>query len=446
MTTALFSPTALQILRSSLSVDMSRLATIILGGGQGSRLYPLTLTRCKPAITFGGMYKLIDAALSNAIHSACDKIFIITQFLSSSLHKHICTTYQGNHVFSRGFIDILTAEQKPSNHHSWFQGTADAVRQNLYYLNEAPVDYFLILSGDQLYKMNFQKLLAFAQRTDAEAVIATLPVNSDDAKRMGLLMTDSDSQVVNFVEKPQHEEILNTFKIHPENRNRLGLAPQDPRLYLGSMGIYLFKREALIALLQEDLREDFGKHLLPTRIQQGKTFAYLHDGYWEDVGTIRSFYDANMGLTATHPPFNCYDEYYPLIKSPSKLPGAKIGNTRITNSIICEGSLIEGDMISHSIIGPRSIIHPGCTIKNSYIMGNDFYEPPARVARFPEQLQIGRGCVLHNVIIDKDVYLGQEVQLVNNDNLDHYDGEQVFIRDKIIVVARGASLPDGFTL
>jgi glucose-1-phosphate adenylyltransferase len=445
MTTALLTSLAARSHTINSAIDMRRVATVILGGGQGTRLFPLTVTRCKPAISFGGKYRLIDVALSNAINSSCDQIFIITQFLSSSLHKHICNTYQGSNVFSRGFIDLLPAEQKPSAHH-WFQGTADAVRQNLYYLTEAAADYFLILSGDQLYDMDFRAMVAFAQRKDADLVIAALPVNENDAQRMGIMQLDDTGSVVNFVEKPQESAILNALRCDLKAKKQIGLKENDSRHHLGSMGIYLFKRNVLIDLLQQDTREDFGKHLLPAQIEKGNTYAFLHDGYWEDIGTIKSFYEANISLTFPNPLFNFHSEERPIIKSPSKLPGAKIHRAQIDHAIICEGSVIDTAEITHSIIGPRSIIHQNCQIHRSYIMGNDFYHPPSRTERFPEQLQISEGCVLKNVIVDKDVYLGKNVKLINQDNLTNYDSERVYIRDKIIIVPRGASLPDGFTL
>lgn len=438
-------PNAVESGRHARNVDMRTLAAIVLGGGQGSRLYPLTVSRCKPAISFGGNFRLIDVALSNSIHSGCDQIYIITQFLSCSLHKHIFQTYQGHRAFSHGFIDLLPAEQKPSNN-QWYQGTADAVRQNLYYISEAPVDYFLILSGDQLYHMNFREMYAFGQQTDADVVIAALPIDAEEAKRMGVMNIDEAARIVDFTEKPQSTELLDAFQLPERTRRLFGLEATDPRRYLCSMGIYLFKRDYMMELLKSDQREDFGKHLLPTAIKEGNVYAFLHKSYWEDIGTVKSFYEANMALTGPNPPFNCFDEQYPLIKSSNALPGTKVSKTKISNSIICEGSLIEAEEITNSIIGPRSIIKEGCSIHNSYLMGNDFYTPPLRTDHFPLTLKIEEGCFIKNAIIDKDVHIGRNVKLLNKQNLAYYDGDQVFIRDNIIVVARGATLADGFTL
>ncbi|MCE5319208.1 MAG: glucose-1-phosphate adenylyltransferase, partial [Parachlamydia sp.] len=286
------------------SVDMSRVAAIILGGGQGTRLYPLTQSRCKPAISFGGRYRLIDVPISNSINSGCHKLFIITQFLSSSLHQHIFNTYRHD-IFSSGFLELLPAEEKPSQK-EWFQGTADAVRQNLDYFIETPVDYFLILSGDQLYNMDYQEMIRFARATDADVVVASLPINSSDAKRMGVLKIDTSSRITEFVEKPQEESILQKMRQPVDGMT----TPEKP--FLGSMGIYVFKREALIQFLETDARADFGKHLIPSAVSQGRAAAYIYQGYWEDIGTIGSFYEANMALTKTEPDFNIYDENWPV--------------------------------------------------------------------------------------------------------------------------------------
>ncbi len=318
-------------------IDMSKVATIILGGGEGTRLFPLTTTRCKPAISFGGKYRLIDIPLSNSINSKCLKIFVITQFLSTSLHKHISNTYHpGN--YNTGFIELLSVEQKPKNK-NWFLGTADAVRQNLEYFVDIPVDYFLILSGDQLYNMDFQGMMQFAKETHADLVIATIPIKEDDAKRMGILKIDETHAITDFSEKPQEKKVLNSFKVKDSLLENLNLESQDEPYYLGSMGIYLFKREVLFRLLETNTKEDFGKHLIPAQVQKGKTYAYLYNGYWEDIGTILSYYQANMALTAHNPQFKLHDELNPIFTTHQNLPGPKIFNTKVDNSIISDGSI-----------------------------------------------------------------------------------------------------------
>lgn len=444
--TALPTPTkiALRGMAHSAQPDMNRVATIILGGGKGTRLFPLTQSRCKPAISFGGRYRLIDVPISNSINSGCHKIFIITQFLSSSLHQHIFQTYRHD-VFSSGFLELLPAEQRYSEH-KWFAGTADAIRQNLDYFIETPVDYFLILSGDQLYKMDFRPMLQFAREKNADLVVASLPVSKTDAKRMGVMKVDSNSFITDFLEKPQDENLLEQMQALPETFETFDIPYSDQRPLLGSMGIYLFKREALIKLLEKDPREDFGKHLIPTKVGMGSAAAYLHDGYWEDIGTVASFYNANMALTHQQPAFNWYEETWPVFSTRYNLPGPKIQNTHVVDSIICEGSLIEAEEVSRCVLGPRSVIKKGCKIRDSYTLGNDFYKPPIQTGRLPDELHIGENCVIHKAIIDKHVYIGDNVQLVNKNNLDHYNGEDVYIRDGIIVVPRGASLRKGFVL
>ena len=425
------------------AIDMNRVAAIILGGGQGTRLAPLTITRCKPAICFGGRYRLIDIPMSNAINSGCQKIFIVTQFLSSSLHQHIFRTYRPG-SFSSGFIELLPAEQKPKAN-GWFQGTADAVRQNLEYYIDTPADYFLILSGDQLYNINFQEMIRFAQETDADLTVAALPVNESNAKRMGLLKLNEDRFITEFEEKPQERARLDHMALPELTLRQLGSKFDATRKYLGSMGIYLFKRKALLELLETDLREDFGKHLIPTKVSQGSVAAYLYDGYWEDIGTIESFYEANITLTSANPPFNCYDENNPIFIHQFNLPAPKIMNTSMTNTIICEGSIVEASNVENSILGPRTIIKSGTSIKNSYVMGNDYYVPPIKSERIPENLFIGKDCVIDRAIIDKHVHIGNGVTLTNKNKVMNFDNDHVCVRDGIIVITRGASLPDGFT-
>lgn len=429
----------------AFSLDMKSVASIILGGGEGTRLYPLTLTRCKPAINFGGKYRLIDVPISNSIHADCYKIFVVTQFLSSSLHHHIFQTYmQGGRA--SGLIEILTAEQKPSQK-SWFQGTADAVRQNIDYLLENPVEYFLILSGDQLYNINFREMLFFAKSMDADVVVAALPVNAQDATRMGILKVNSHNWITDFYEKPQDKALLQKLRSPLEVIERAGIMQASKRNYLGSMGIYLFKRKALVDLLMKDPREDFGKHLMPTQVEMGRVAAFLYEGYWEDIGTIETFYQANMALTDPKPNFSFHNETRPIFTCRYDLPPAKFLDTQIKHTILCEGAVVEADELTHSILGPRAVIHKGAIIRDSYVMGNDYYESTVRDHhRLPPIPHIGENCILSQTIIDKNATIGKGVQLINKQKLTHYNGENVFIRDGIIIVPRGATIPDGFIL
>jgi glucose-1-phosphate adenylyltransferase len=419
---------------------MKNVATIILGGGRGSRLFPLTKWISKPALCYGGRYRLIDIPISCALHSGCQQIYIITQFLSSSLHQHIYKTYRMG-SFSSSFIELLTAEERHHNK-TWFQGTADAVRQNLEYFSDTSADYFLILSGDQLYNINFLDMLHFAKKTDADLVVAALPINDLDAKRMGVLRVDSNDFIVSFKEKPQEQAEINTMRLDRTFANKSKNTSLD---LLGSMGIYLFKRQALINLLQQDLREDFGKHLIPTKVAEGSAAAYIYNGYWEDIGTIESFYNANMALTKDRPLFDFYNEMECIYTNPTNLPGAKIYNTTIKNSIICEGSIIKADKITHSILGPRTVIQQGSMIRDSYILGNDSYAQPSKANKHPGYY-IGENCIIKKTIIDKLSYIGNDVQLINKNKLQDLDHELLYIRDGIIIVPRGTIIPDGFVL
>jgi glucose-1-phosphate adenylyltransferase len=419
------------------AAQMKDVATIILGGGQGSRLLPLTMSRCKPALCYGGRYRLIDIPISNTIHSGCKQIFVITQFLSRSLHQHILATYRFGS--SSTFIELLSTEEKPKNK-VWFQGTADAVRQNLDYFEDTHAEYFLILSGDQLYHMDFNALLDCARETDADMMVASLPVDAAHAKRMGIMKINENHFIEDFHEKPQKQEELDKLRFSSGAPHQ-----KTSDLYLGSMGIYLFKRKALIDILRKDNREDFGKHLIPTLVGEGKVAAYIHHGYWEDIGTVESFYAVNMALTKSTTPFDCYREDWPIFSRPTTLPGAKVLGAVVDHSLLCEGTVIENATIKGSIIGPRTHVRSGTTICHTYVMGNDFFTPPANT-RLPEKLHIGKNSIIERAIIDRHVCIGDHVQLVNKQNLVSYDSDHVYIRDGIIIVPHGASIPDGFVL
>lgn len=428
----------------STPASMKRVAAVILSGGQGSRLFPLTTWRCKPAMDFGGRYHLIDIPISNSLNSGCNKIFILTQFLTSSLHHHILHTYRLD-KFSSGFVKLLTVEEKP-HAKAWYEGTADAVRKNIHHLLETPVDYFLILSGDQLYNMDFEDMLRFAQETDADMVVASLPVGERDAGRMGILQVDDRNMITAFHEKPQEAKEIAQLRLSEKQLRARQIDPAKKLDLLGSMGIYLFKRQALLDLLLDDPRHDFGKHLIPHKVESGKAATYIYHGYWEDIGTIESFYKANMALTQRHPSFDCYNEEKKIFAMRTDLPGARLLDCRVRASIICEGAVVEAEEISNSIIGLRALIHKGVTIRDSYLMGNDFYAPPIATDRLPGRFQIGEDSVIYKAIIDKNVCIGKNVRLINKKQQLHYDGDNIYIRDGIIVVPRGATIPDNFVL
>lgn len=419
---------------------MQQVGAIILGGGQGTRLFPLTQMRSKPAVCFGGYYRIVDIAISNAINSGCHKIYVITQFLSTTLHEHIYRTYR-NDAFANGYMQLLPAEERPTQR-DWFSGTADAVRQNLDYLSESPADYFLILSGDQLYNINFKEMLDLAYSTDADLTIASTPVSEESSKRMGILKINEDGLITNFVEKPKTAEALQGFKMPSKLAKK---QHGDSLPYLASMGIYLFKRKALMDLLIADRRDDFGQHLIPSMVEKGAASAFLYKGYWEDIGTIESFHSANMALTDLNPTFNCYNEEWPLFRRHHNLPGPKITHATLNKAIMCEGCIIEADEVSRSILGPRCIIKEGCIIRDTYIMGNNFYAPPKH-SSLPQNLSIGENTIIFKAIVDKHVSIGKNVQLINKQKLTYFDSPHASIRDGIIVIPRGAVIPDGFIL
>lgn len=411
-----------------------QVATIILAGGQGTRLYPLTIHHSKPAVSYGGRYRLIDIPISNSINSNFRHIFVIAQYLSSELQHHISQTYHFD-PFNPGSIDVLTPQENEKGEKQWFAGTADAVRKNLPILLKSPAEYFLILSGDQLYNIHFLNMVKFAQDTNADLTIASIPVTDKEAHRMGLLKIDEKKRVLDFVEKPTDLSSVKSFLLESNEG------------YLASMGIYVFKREALIALLEQDKRDDFGFHLIDTAVKTKKTMAFIYDGYWEDIGTIASYYDANLILTKSSKGLNTYDEQNPIYTRPTFLPGPKIHGAKISNSIICEGSIIEAEEITNSVIGLRSHIGKGTVIRDTVMMGNHFYMPPKMEESLPkEDFSIGKHCIIEKAIIDEYVHIGDHVKLVNKMNHLEYDGQGIFIRDGIIIVSSGTRLPDNFEI
>lgn len=423
-----------------------RVATIILAGGQGTRLHPLTIHHSKPAVSYGGRYRLIDIPISNSINSDFRQIFVIAQYLSGELQHHISQTYHFD-TFNPGSVDVLTPQENEKGEKEWFSGTADAVRKNLPTILKSDADYFLILSGDQLYNIDFQSMVAFAEQTDAELVIASIPVLEKEALRMGMLKIDSDNRVLDFFEKPDNLELLKRFRLTENFFKEAKIEARKEPYYLGSMGIYVFKREILIEILQRDQREDFGYHLIETAVKRRKTSAFIYHGYWEDIGTVASYYEANLMLTNTQKGLDTYDENNPIFTRPTYLPGPKIKRTKITDSIICEGSIIEAEEITHCVIGLRSHIKQGTILRDTVMMGNHFYMPPTHNEKpVAHDFWIGENCLIEKTIIDEHVHIGNHVKLINRQKLDNYSGEGIFIRDGIIIVAAGTCLPDHFEL
>lgn len=416
---------------------------IILGGGQGSRLAPLTESRSKPAVPIAGKYRLVDIPISNCINSDIKRMFVLTQFNSASLNQHIKNTYHFSH-FSTAFVDILAAEQTPENP-TWFQGTADAVRQCMQHFMNHNFDYALILSGDQLYQMDFNEMIQAHHQSGATISIATLPVNAKEAPEFGILKTDSDNFITSFIEKPKAELL-------PEWTSEVSEEMQaEGKHYLASMGIYIFNRDLLVELMSNQETKDFGKEIIPQAIGKQKILSYQYEGYWTDIGNIESFFEANLGLTDEIPKFNLFDNSSKIYTRARVLPPSKItGTTSIDKSVVAEGCIINGATIYHSVIGIRSRIGKGCSVSNSYLMGNDFYQNLEEISHNSTNnimnIGIGEGCEINNTIVDKNCRIGNNVKLIGGNHLEDCNTPLYTVKDGIIVVKKGAVLPNGFTV
>jgi len=421
---------------------LEKVAAIVLAGGQGTRLFPLTQTRCKPAVCFGGHYRLIDVPLSNSLNSRINQIFVISQYFASDLHQHILTTYQLD-AFRTGGLELLTPQETPKGK-AWFQGTADAVRQTLDILTRSSAEWFLILSGDQLYNMDLIEMLNFAKAQDADLTIASIPLGESEAKRMGVLQVNEENQILDFYEKPKDPKILERFHLSSSFLKENGKSSEKNH-YLASMGIYIFKRSALIEILSLE-GNDFGKDLIPQFIKKRKSSAYIYQGYWEDIGTVASFYEANLMLTQGEG-LNTYEEENQIYSAPQHIPSALINGTRLSDTLISNGGIIEADEITHSVIGVRALIKQGTVIRDSIIMGNRTYHPFLdQVMPCDQYFSIGENCRIEKAIIDEESRIGNNVQLINKEGLKEYDGDGIYIRDGIIIVTSGTEIPDNFVL
>ncbi|MCX7933714.1 MAG: glucose-1-phosphate adenylyltransferase [Planctomycetota bacterium] len=424
---------------------MENTIAVILGGGQGTRLFPLTRDRAKPAVPLAGKYRLIDIPVSNCINSGVRRIFVLTMFQSASLNNHIASAYRFD-AFSRGFVQVLAAEQTLTGG-TWFQGTADAVRQSWVHMSDVSAERILILSGDHIYCMDYAAFLEVHTRCNADFVIAAMPVTRAEAPQLGLLQTDASGRIIRFREKPKTEEELREMEV---DTTRFGLSAEEAkrRPFLASMGIYLFDAKTLHDLLMRDpAHTDFGKHIIPSAIGSHKAYAYCFDGYWADVGTIPAFYDANMDLVKPLPRFNLFNPLWPIYTNSRFLPGAKVNRASVESSILCEGVIVEGGMVRDSILGVRARVRPGATIDSSIVMGADFYQPGPKPGEPPPPFMgIGEGAYIKTAIIDKNACIGRGAQLVNARNLESYDDPEgrFYVRDRIIVVPKGAVIPDGF--
>src|SRR5436190_19967502 len=422
------------------------LLAVILGGGAGTRLFPLTQQRSKPAVPLGGKYRLVDIAISNCINSDVFKMFVLTQYNSASLNRHLAQTYRFSQ-FSNGFVEVMAAEQTPESPH-WFQGTADAVRQILPHIRDWGIDTLLILSGDHLYRMDYRKFLARHFETDADVTVSVTPCDESAATDFGLLKTNDDGHIIEFKEKPKGDE-LQTMRV---DTSKLGLneAEAVQRPFLASMGIYVFKYDRLEQLLADDPNGvDFGREIIPNAIKNDQVQAYLFDGYWEDIGTISAFYRANLDLTSKIPKFNLFDAEAPVFTRARYLPPSKIEESQIQDSIISDGCIISGAAITNSVVGLRSRIAKGVRVDASFVMGADYYQT---IEEMRDELQagiprlgIGEGTHINRTIVDKNARIGSGVRLLNEAQVSKADGENgsYYIRDGIIIVPKNAVISDG---
>jgi glucose-1-phosphate adenylyltransferase len=419
---------------------------LILGGGRGSRLYPLTKLRSKPAVPVAGKYRLIDIPISNCINSGCNRIYILTQFLSVSLHRHIANTYKFD-PFSQGFVEVLAAQQTYETA-DWYQGTADAVRQQVRYVREDGARDVLVLSGDQLYRMDFSKLLHTHRESDADVTIAVLPVARGQVSGFGIAQLNDAAQVVGFVEKPQAEAQLAPLATAPEWLQKHGVTAHG-RPYMASMGIYLFKREVLIEMLNTPpLATDFGKEIFPQSIKTHRVQSYLFDGYWEDLGTVKAYHEANLALASNEPPFDFHSPEGVIYTRMRYLPASRLGGATMEQCLISDGCVIQaGTRIEHSVIGVRSRIGRNAVVRDTIIIGADRFETDTERAQNRQRglpdLVVGDNCVVERAILDKDARVGNNVRIVNRKGVNEEEGDNYAIRDGIVVIPRGSVVRDG---
>jgi len=411
----------------------------VMGGGAGTRLFPLTKDRAKPAVPLAGKYRIVDIPISNCINSGVRQVYVLTQYNSASLNRHIARTYKFDQ-FTRGFVEVLAAQQTQDGER-WYQGTADAVRQNLRYFTENNYDYYMILSGDQLYRMDFREVMAQHIKTKAELTIATLPVNAQDATSLGIMKTDATGRIHEFVEKPKDPEVLKTLQMPTETLSELGLSPDEPR-YQASMGIYVFNRQALIDSLDNDCM-DFGKHIIPSALKKYNVHAFNFQGYWEDIGTIRSFFQANLDLCKLVPQYDFFDSVAPIFTHARILPATKINGANIKEALISDGCIITDAHVETAVIGVRSIIETGSTLREVVIMGADYYAGAAGTDPNKAPPGIGRNCRIERTIIDKNVHIGDNVVITPDGKPANMDSELFHIRDGIVVIPKDTVIPSG---
>jgi glucose-1-phosphate adenylyltransferase len=425
------------------SVNTSNVLSVIMGGGQGTRLFPLTKERAKPAVPLAGKYRLVDIPISNCINSGLRRIYLLTQFNSASLHRHISQSYKFDH-FSGGFVEILAAEQTFTDT-SWYQGTADAVRKNLTHFLNHDFDFLLILSGDQLYRMDFRRIITQHVETGAEITVATIPVTRRQSESLGIMQINQERRITRFVEKPKDPALQDTLRLERDWYTRLGIENGE-ELFLASMGIYVFNRDMLRKLL-DNTHADFGKHIIPSTIESNSVFSYVFQGYWEDIGTIRSFFEANLDLTSELPRFNFFDMGAPIFSRPRFLPGSKLNSAQIDHAVISDGCILNHSRISHSIVGVRSIVGAGTELTRVILLGCDYYESresiDANQGAGRPRIGIGMNAKIENAIIDKNARIGDNVVISPAGKPENADHPLYYIRDGIVIIPKSGIVPHG---
>ncbi len=425
--------------------ESKNVLSVIMGGGRGTRLYPLTKERCKPAVPLAGKYRLVDIPISNCLNSGYNRIFVLSQFLTASLHRHIQKSYQFD-PFGGGFIDILSAEQTEKSN-AWYEGTADAVRRNLVHFHRHGHDYVLILSGDQLYRMDFSKIIDQHLATGADVTIAAIPFSVSKVEGLGLMRVHDDLTIAEFVEKPKDPAIINRLAISPALERTL--QPSAEKRCLASMGIYVFSREVLRKALDNNMK-DFGKEVIPALLGKSKLCSYIFEGYWEDIGTVRAFFDTNLALAQPLPPFNFFDRDAPIYTHPRYLPASKINRCSIDHVVLGDGCLVTDSTLKHCLISIRSILGENSNLEDVVMMGADYYQTEKEVladqAQGRPSIGVGRNCRIRHAIIDKNARIGDNVNLSPAGKPDGDYAHDVVIRDGILCVCKGATIPSGFTL
>ena len=425
------------------SVNIGNVLSIIMGGGQGTRLFPLTRERSKPAVPLAGKYRLVDIPISNCINSGLKRIYLLTQFNSASLHRHISQSYKFDH-FTGGFVEILAAEQTFTDT-SWYQGTADAVRKNLLHFLNHNFDFALILSGDQLYRMDFRRILALHIENEAEVTIATMPVDRTAATSLGLMQINENRRITRFEEKPKDPAILDEMRLPKEWYKKLGVEGDD-EFFLASMGIYVFNRDVMLKLLDNTMA-DFGKHIIPSAIKTHRVFSYIFQDYWEDIGTIRNFFEANLNLVTELPKFNFFDMAAPIFTRPRFLPASKINGANIDHAVISDGCIINHAKIEHSIVGVRSLVDSGSSLHRTILLGCDYFESAISIqenfAAGRPKIGIGKNTRIENAIIDKNARIGDNCVISPAGKPENVDHPLYYVRDGIVIIPKNGTIPHG---